>query len=359
MDVYRRNLMKGALVGSTLLTLGIPPITTAAASAGRPGTGRLRLLLGSGTGDAEFAAGARTAFAANARQAATATATVRDAATDDAINRGDAGSIQSGLEVIKLQDGLLNEYERVAHLLETFRDTRWIAVMDDGSAAVFTELVRNTGGSLVSLGSHASSGEALIRGSAAGVPGLRHVWAAASPLHAAGGILAARLAESHPCFSIVENFFSPQGAQGAQERGAANGFPPGFLAWRLDGASLGHNPGGHNPAYLYCAGISSADGCELLGWDPALAWTPVDRESGPETVAETAASGERRSAPGNDEPRGGGWVEAVGYAVVAAALGAGAVQESCSARAHVYQSDGVKRGRPDKAGQFTSFVIDI
>jgi hypothetical protein len=258
--------------------------------------------------------------------------------------------------VIKLQHGLLNEYEEVARLLETFRDTRWIAVMDDGSAAVFTELVRNAGGSLVLLGSHASSDEALIRGHGMPVPGLRHVWAAASPSHAAGGILAARLAESHPSFSIVENFFSPQGAE---ELGTANGFPPGFLAWRLDGAKPGYNPAGHDPAYLYCAGVSPEDGCQLLGWDAAPAWTPVDRESGLETVGETAASRKRRSALRNEEPRAGGWVEAVGYAVVATALGAGAGNESCSARAHVYQSNGVKRGRPDKAGQFTSFVIDI
>jgi hypothetical protein len=342
--------MKGALAGSTLLTLGIPLITPAAASAGNPG--RLRLLLGSGTADAEFAAGARTAFAANARRATTP---------------GDARSVQSGLEVIKLQDGLLNEYEKVAHLLETFRDTRWIAVMDDGSAAVFTELVRNAGGSLVSLGSHASSGEALIRGSAAGIPGLRHVWAAASPSDAAGGILAARLVERRRSFSIVENFFSTQGAEerGAEERGTANKFPPGFHAWRRDGAGFRHNPAdGHDPAYLdpaylYCAGVSPEDGCQLLGWDADPAWMPVDRESGPETVAETAASGKRRSAPRNDEPRAGGWVEAVGYAVAAAALGAGAGRESCSTCAHVYQSDGVKRGTPDKAGLFTSFVIDI
>jgi hypothetical protein len=355
MDVYRRNLMKGALAGSTLLTLGIPPIATAAASAGKPR--KLRLLLGSGATDADFAAGARTAFAANARRAAT----VHDTTAHGATAIRDTRSIQSGLEVIKLNDGLLNEYEKVARLLETFRDTRWIAVMDDGSAAVFTELVRNAGGSLVSLGSHASSGEPLVRGSAAGVPGLRHVWAAASPSYAAGGILAARLAESHPSFSIVENFFSPQGAE---ELDMANGFPPGFLAWRLDGASLGHNPGarnpaGNDPAYLYCRGMSPADGCELLGWDPALAWTPVDRESRPETFAETAGSGKRRSATRNDEPRAGGWVEAVGYAVAAAALGAAAGCESCSARAHVYQSDGVRRSKPDKAGGFTSFVIDI
>jgi hypothetical protein len=351
MDVYRRNLMKGALAGSTLLTLGIPPIATAAAlSTGKPG--RLRLLLGSGAADADFAAGARTAFAANARRAAT----VHDPATHDARIPGDARSAHRGLEVIKLNDGLLNEYEKVARLLETFRDTRWIAAMDDGSAAVFTELVRNAGGSLVSLGSHTSSEEALVRGSGAGVPRLRHVWATESPSHAAGGILAARLAGNHPGFSIVENFFSPLGAE---ELGTANGIPPGFLAWRLDGARRGHNPAGNDPAYLYCAGISPAAGCQLLGWDPALEWTPVNRESGPETTAKTAGSGKRRGAHGNDEPRAGGWVEAVGYAVAAAALGAAAGCESCSARAHVYQSDGVRRGTPGKAGGFTSFVIDI
>jgi hypothetical protein len=338
MDVYRRNLMKGALVGSTLLTLGIPPITTAAASAGKPG--RLRLLLGSGAADAEFAAGARTAFAANARRAATG---------HDATTASDARSAQGGLEVIKLKDGLLNEYEKVAHLLETFRDTRWIAVMDDGSAAVFTELVRNAGGSLFSLGSHASSGEASVRGIAARVPALRHVWAAASPTHAAGSTLAARLVESQRSFSIVENFFS---TQGAEEGGTANGFPPGFLAWRLDGAGPGPE---HDPAYLYCAGVSPRDGCQLLGWDAVPAWTPVNQEPG----LQAAASGKRRSAPGNDEPYAGGWIEAVGYAVVTAALGAEASYESCSARAHVYQSDGGKRGAPDKAGRFTSFVIDI
>jgi hypothetical protein len=343
MDVYRRNLMKGALVGSTLLTLGISPITGARASDGS--SGRLRLLLGSGVADAEFAAGARTAFAANARRAAPS----HDPAMHDATSAPDARGARSGLEVIKLKDGLLNEYEKVAHLLETFRDTRWIAVMDDGSAAVFTELVRNAGGGLVSLGSHASSSEALVRGSDAPVSGLRHVWAAASPSHAAGGILAARLVESQRSFSIVENFFS---TQGSGERCAAKGFPPGFLAWRLDGA--GDSGAGHDPAYLYCAGVSPGEACQLLGWDTP-AWTPVSEEPG----RETAASGKRTGAHGNDEPHASGWMEAVGYAVVAAALGAEAGHEPCSARAHVYRSDGVKGGTPDKSGGFTSFVIDV
>lgn len=339
MDVYRRNLMKGALMGSTLLTLGIPPITAAAASAGKPG--RLRLLLGSGAADAEFAAGARTAFAANARRASTG---------QDATTAGDARTAQGGLEVIKLKDGLLNEYEEVAHLLATFRDTRWIAVMDDGSAAVFTELVRNAGGSLLSLGSHASSGETGVRGMGVRVPALRHVWAAASPSHAAGSILAARLIESERSFSIVESFFS---TQGTEERGTVRE-SPGFLAWRLEGA--GPEPR-HDPAHLYCAGVSPADGCQLLGWDVTPAWTPVNQES----RLKTATHGKGRSAPANDESYAGEWMEAVGYAVVAAALGAEAGYDSCSARAHVYQSDEVKRGAPSpyKAVGFTSFVIDI
>ncbi len=68
MDVHRRNLMKGVLTGGTLLALGIPPAAMGGAATGTPGTsGRVRLLLGSDISDAEFAAGARTAFAANAR----------------------------------------------------------------------------------------------------------------------------------------------------------------------------------------------------------------------------------------------------------------------------------------------------
>jgi hypothetical protein len=340
MDVYRRNLMKGALAGSTLLTLGIPPMTAAAALAGKPG--RLRLLLGSGAADAEFAAGARTAFAADARRAA---------AGRDATTTSEARTAQGGLEVIKLKDGLLNEHRKVAHLLATFRDTRWIAVMDDGSAAVFTELVRNAGGSLLSLGSHASSGEAWARGTGGRVPALRHVWAAASPSHAAGSILAARLVESQRSFSIVENFFS---TQGTEERGTVKELPPGFLAWRLDGAGPGPR---HDPAHLYCAGVSPEDGCQLLGWDAAPGWTPVNQES----RLKTATYGKGRSAPGNDGAHAGGWAEAVGYAVVAAALGAEADYESCSARAHVYQSGEVKHAAPSpyKAGGFASFVIDI
>jgi hypothetical protein len=329
--------MKGALMGSTLLALGIPPTTVAASSPVKPG--RLRLLLASGRTDAGFAAGAGTAFAAGTRRVATG---------PDASIASDARGMRSGLEVIKLDGGLLNEYEKVIRLLETFRDTRWVAVLDDGSAAVFTELVRNAGGSLVLLGSHVSSAETSVRGSAGRIPELRHVWAGASPSQAAGGILATRLGEGRS-FSIVENFFS---ARGAENGSMAKRFPPGFLAWQLDGP--GYEVG---PAYLYCAGISPPDACELLGWHADSQCTPVDREAGLETTA--SGKGKRRGVAGDGELYANGWVEAVGYAVVAAALGAEAGHEPCSRCAHVYQPDEACRAMPREPGRFTSFVVDV
>ena len=195
MDVHRRNLMKGVLTGSTLLALGIPPAAIAGAS---PGTcGRCGCCL-------EAAVRTRNLLLAPAlplplRLAAPLTH------RRSGWKRRKKG--YGALEVVKLKGGLLNEYEKVANLLETFRDTRWIAVMDDGSAAVFTELVRNAGGSLVLLGSHVSS-RAITPGSQ-DVPGLRHVWAAASPAHAAGGILAARLVGGSAVFPLWRISFPP------------------------------------------------------------------------------------------------------------------------------------------------------
>jgi hypothetical protein len=346
MDVHRRNLMKGVLTGSTLLALGIPPAAVVGAAPGTPATsGRVRLLLGSGISDAEFAAGARTAFAANARHASAHT---------DVAAGNDAKTGYGALEVVKLKRGLLKEYEKVANLLETFRDTRWIAVMDDGSAAVFTELVRNAGGSMLLLGSHVSSAGPVTPVNR-NVPGLRHVWAAASPAHAPGSILAARLAGSEHGFSIVENFFSTQ--TGADSTGTG-GFFPGFLAWRRDGtaSSLELDP---DPTYLYCAGVSPASGCELLGWEGAIAWTPVHQEPPPESAGFGKNGNKTGSHPIGMQPRAGAWAEAVGYAVMAAALGAGAFHWRCSTRAHVHQPGAGKTGMTGGALRFTSFVVDL
>ena len=64
-----------------------------------------------------------------------------------------------------------------------------------------------------------------------------------------------------------------------------------------------------------------------------------------------------RKNTGNNLPQGE-WLEAVGYAVTAAALGAGAFHERCFTRAHVYQSADVRNRVFGRAGRFTSFVVD-
>jgi hypothetical protein len=327
MDVNRRNLMKGVLTGGTLLALGIPPGAFANAALGR--AERIGLLLGNTRVDAAFAAGFRTA----AQYAA------RDSGTAMAGPEGGHGSPQ----VIKLKGGLLNDYEMVAGLLEKSRGTRWIAVMDDGSAAVFTELVRNAGGRLLLLGSHVSSGHHASRqGIFPDIPRLRHVWAAASPAHSAGGILASQLVANQSNFSITENFFSAEHSStpALSDSATTGGFVPGFLTYHLDGPDAIH---------LHCSGLSPLNSCELLGWSGAGRWAAVSQE---DSVLE-AITGTRR-------PRSAGWVESVGYATMVAALGAGALQESCSSRAFVHRSaTGIQGEGSDVTEQFTSFVIDI
>ncbi|MGH8762894.1 MAG: hypothetical protein ACREUR_06630 [Nitrosospira sp.] len=331
MDVNRRNLMKGVLTGGTLLALGIPGISSGA-FAGTPArtAGRFGLLLGNTRVDAEFAAGVRTAY------------------TTWAGVEASAGGGWGAQQVIKLKGGLLNDYEKAAELLEQSRDTRWIAVMDDGSAAVFTELARNAGARLILRGVHASSGNnASQRGLSRGrIPELRHVWAAASPAHSAGGILASQLVANQDSFSIVENFFSAGHSSAQAHAGSAttNAFAPGFLAYRLDGPDA---------IQLHCSGLSLSDGCESLGWNTAGRWTPVSRRM---HAPEAPASARRW----HGQPQSAGWVESVGYAVMAAAAGTDALQEPCSSRAFVHRSAMGKQGeRIGPAERFASFVIDI
>lgn len=340
MDVNRRNLMKGVLTGGTLLALGIPPGAFASAPAGR--AGRFGLLLGNTPVDAAFAAGIHTAYADNTRYVITERRVTGASAGPDAP------------QVVKLKGGLLSDYEKVAGLLEESRNTRWIAVLDDGSAAVFTELVRNASARLVLLGSHASSGDdASMQNISSGIPELRHVWAAASPMHSAGGILASRLIENQGDFSIVENFLSAESSsmQARPDGAAASGpnpgsftYWPGFRTYRFDGPDAIH---------LHCSGLSPSDGCESLGWNTAGGWMPE--------VSTREASASARGGVG--QPQSAGWVESVGYAVMAVALGTGALQESCSSRAFVHrQSKGKVNGRGGPTGpgeRFTSFVIDI
>ncbi len=328
MDANRRNLMKGMLTGGTLLALGIPP----GAFASAPGNARrCGLLLENSPAHTVFAAGARTAHAAFPR--------VEEAGVHDGV-----------LKVVKLGRGLLNDYEIVAGLLEKSRDMRWIAVLDDGSAAVFMELARNAGARLVLLGSHASSGSSSRFDVSNDIPELRHVWVSASLGQSAGHILASRLAADQGSFSIVENFFAAEHASTGTHSGgaAANGFVPGFLTWRLEGSET---------TYLHCSGVSPSTGCRLLGWDGNEGrWTPVSRqESGYETVTKIGQPGMQPDG----QPRSSSWVESVGYAVMAAALGSGALQEFCSSRAFVHRpGDGARAELMEPVEKFTSFVIE-
>ncbi|BCT68010.1 hypothetical protein [Nitrosospira sp. NRS527] len=325
MDVNRRNLMKGALTGGTLLALGIP---AGAFATPTRRVERFGLLLGNTPVDAAFAAGFRSAAQYSAK--------------GGGVMAAGAGQGNGSPQVVKLKGGLLSDYEIAARLLEKSPGTRWVAVMDDGSAAVFTELVRNAGARLLLLGSHVSSGHDLsMQGIFPDIPRLRHVWAAASPAHSAGGILASQLIGYQGSFSITENFFSAEhsAAQVQTDSATTDGFAPGFLSYRLDGPDAIH---------LHCSGLSPSNGCESLGWGSAGRWAPVSQQAPL-----------RGTVMGSGHPRSAGWVESVGYAVMAAALGMGALQESCSSRAFVHRSAAGNRGERIDVAKFTSFVIDI
>ncbi len=99
-----------------------------------------------------------------------------------------------------------------------------------------------------------------------------------------------------------------------------------------------------DPTYLYCAGVSPAAGCELLGWNGAFSWTPVHQEPPPESAGLGKNGNKTGSKPEGMQPQAGAWVEAVGYAVMAAALGAGAFHQPCSTRAYVHQPGAGKNG---------------
>ncbi|SDA12735.1 hypothetical protein SAMN05216315_103155 [Nitrosospira sp. Nsp18] len=325
MDVNRRNLMKGALTGGTLLALGIP----AGAFAIPPRRAeKFGLLLGNTPVDAAFAAGFRSAAQYSAK--------------GGGVMAAGAGEGNGSPQVVKLKGGLLSDYEIAARLLEKSRGTRWVAVMDSGSAAVFTELVRNAGARLLLLGSHVSSDhDPSKQGIFPDIARLRHVWAAASPAHTAGAILASQLIGNQGSFSITENFFSAEhsATQAQTDSATTDGFAPGFLSYRLDGPDAIH---------LHCSGLSLSNGCESLGWSSAGRCAPVSQQAPM-----------HGAIMGTGRPQSAGWVESVGYAVMAAALGTGALQESCSSRAFVHRSALGNRGERIDATEFTSFVIDI
>lgn len=252
------------------------------------------LLLGDTSADERFAGGARAAC---------------------------AGMTDEGLKTVEVKGGLLAGTDRVAKLLEESRGARWIAVMDDASSIIFLELAREAGVRLLSMGTHACSRDSSCP--------LRHVWATTSPAHGVGGLLAAQFIQREGSFSITETFLQ----DALEERALTSWSAPGFFSYRSGEADAMH---------MHCSGLSLSDGCGLIGSTTTEGWSPI-----PPQVCE------RDSVTWRSD----NWVESLGYAVTATALGVDSVRESCSGRAFVHQSRNSERVQPME--RFVSFVMDI
>ncbi len=291
MDIDRRSLMKGLLAGGALLALGTPAWTFADQPV-RKAT-RYLLFLGDSTVDDQFADGVRAACA-------------------------EIG--YDGLEKVRVNGGLLSDPDKLVASFTRTSGVRWIAVMDDASAAVFQELARAAGGRLLSVGSHVSGSD--------GHPS-RHAWLAASPAEGPGGFLAAQFCGARESCSITESFLS-EASDSSELTGWA---APGFSSYRSAGSEARH---------LHYSGLPVSEACQELGLTGSEDWTPIP----PHVCKQETVS--RRSPH---------WVESVGYAVAASALGMRAVQESCSSRAFVHRSGGPERRQ--SGARFVSFVMDL
>lgn len=333
MDANRRNLMKGILAGGTLATLGMPRFTAAGImpTRDRIKTRNCTLLLGNTRVDDAFAKGVSAAHS------------IRPTSP------GAASAQPAALEVVKLKGGLLIEARRVSELLAISRDMRWIAVMDDASAAVFTEIVRAAGGRLLSRGTHASSRNvsAYSAFQSDSTPLLRHLWTSASPEQSPGPILASQLVGHHNNFSIVENFLGEarSSSEARTETSAGYGvFTSTFKSYKATERLAMH---------LHCSGVSASEGCRLLGWNTSQRW--VEFSSLRDATEGTQAASE------NWQPVN--WVEALGYAVTLAGLGIDAMREDCAARGFVHRARQEEWRNMDGSifseERFTSFIVDV
>lgn len=292
MEIDRRSLMKGMFAGGALLALGIPSWTFAGSSARRPNN--CVLLLGGTNADQVFESGARAAC---------------------------SGRAYDGLQIVKLKGGLLMDTDRVVTLLSQSRGARCIAVMDDASAVIFLERVRMTSVRLLSMGTHACSRDSAYP--------LRHAWAATSPTHSVGGMLASQFIQSQGSFSITETFLQDPLEARALTRWSA----PGFSSYRSGEA---------NAMHLHCSGVSLSDGCELIGLTATDGWISIPQQIGVHDSVGWQSEN---------------WVESVGYAVTASALGTDSFRQGCSACAFVHRSRDRERIQPTE--RFVSFVMDL
>ncbi|RPH81071.1 MAG: hypothetical protein EHM80_03490 [Nitrospiraceae bacterium] len=232
-----------------------------------------------------------------------------------------ASMSNDGLRSVKLKGGLLGRTERVSTLLEQSRGARWIAVMDDASAVIFLELARTASVRLLSMGTHACSRDSSCP--------LRHSWATTSSDHSAGGLLASQFVQRGGSFSITESFLQDP----MEERALTSWSAPGFSSYRSGEADAMH---------LHCSGLSLSDGCGLIGLTTTDGWITIPQQRGVHDSVRWQSEN---------------WVESVGYAVTASALGMGSFTESCSVRAFVHRSRDSERRQPTE--RFVSFVMDL
>ena len=213
--------------------------------------------------------------------------------------RSGAGAAATGmtyedLQTVKLKGGLLTDTDRVVTLLKQSRGARLIAVMDDAGAVIFLELARTAGVRLLSMGTHACSTDAASP--------LRHAWGSTSPVHSAGGLLASQLLQRQGSFSITESFIEESPEQSVLTSWSA----PGFSSYRFTRRT--------RPTCTVPVSHSRrAAGCSV--WKQPRGGSP-------------SHSMHADMIPSHVGPEN--WVESVGYAVTASALGMDSVRESCS-----------------------------
>jgi hypothetical protein len=293
MEVDRRALIKGILASGALLALGVPSWAFADQPARRP---KVCILILTGTGaDEAFAVGTQAACVAMAHE---------------------------GFRTVRLKGGLLTDMDKMVNLLDQSRGLRMIAILDDASAVVFSELARLAGVRMLSMGTHACSIDGECR--------IRHDFASTSQVHSVGGLLASQLILRQASFSIVESYLH----DASEGLSSAPWSAPGFCSYRSADPQAFH---------LHCSGFSLPDACRLLGLGTTETWTPIPVQVSAHDSTTTWLSKN--------------WVESVGYAITASALGMDSVNESCSGRAFMRQCTETDRVSPQE--RFMSFVMDL
>lgn len=232
-----------------------------------------------------------------------------------------AAMTYEGCRTVHLKGGLLPGIDEMVELLRHSRGVRMIAILDDAGAVMFLELARSAGVRMLSMGTHACSTD--------GSWPIRHDLASTSQDHSAGGLLASQLILGQGSFSIVESYLHDASEGLARTAWSA----PGFCSYRSAEPESIH---------LHCSGLSLPDGCRLLALDTTEKWLPI-----------LAQAYDRDSTT----PQSKNWVESVGYAVTASALGMDSVKETCSGRAFMHRATDRERVGPQE--RFMSFVMDL